>query len=414
MPFDRGQVSFGRFAVGSPAANTVTQQHLDRLSEHTLSTTEIGAPRATESGWCAGEHMMDEAFSFEKNAFDGGSLLHAALRIDTNTVPAEVKRAIRAQQEAAVAGLNPSGRLARAQRSEVKELVEHALHDELATGKHRRSKLVPLLWDLPGRVLLSSGMGSTAIEQLGEQWRHAFDGSLRALSAGGLAHDLAVSLGRTSALENCVPSAFGPPPVSAGDEDDDAAGSQKPEVPWAAVSPEPLDFLGNEFLLWLWFVCEKREGIVEARAESGATDRLQVSMDRTLEMECAWGVTGRQTLRGDAEGISPVRMREAYEALAVGKWPRKAGLLLADDSHGFSLTLQGDKWLVSGCVLPQPDEPIEEPREQREYRLDLVRRVDGMLVGMLGAFVHLRTGDRWNDEKRQIREWVASHRGSRG
>src|SRR5881628_3399849 len=65
---------------------------------------------------------------------------------------------------------------------------------------------------------------------------------------------------------------------------------QYPEYPWVAKGPEPKDFLGNEFLLWLWHEDETRETAVE-------TDAGDVAMffDKSLDLDCAYGQSGRDT-----------------------------------------------------------------------------------------------------------------------
>ena len=66
-------------------------------------------------------------------------------------------------------------------------------------------------------------------------------------------------------------------------------------------------------------------------------------------MDCAWERTGKQTLRGE----NPTRLPEAADALATGKWVRKAGLILADAEHQWELTLQGDTMTVGAAALPE-------------------------------------------------------------
>jgi hypothetical protein len=202
---------------------------------------------------------------------------------------------------------------------------------------------------------------------------------------------------------------------------DAAADGAVPDVGWARTSGEPRDFLGNEMLIWLWYVADQQEGLVTVRDPDDANREaeLAIAFDKTLEMECAWGVTGKQTLREHAGGVAPVRMPEAAEALSLGKWPRKTGLILADNSTGeeagqvWSLTLQADRWMVTAAALPSPAEEIDNPREEREFRLGRVTRLDRLLLAVYQQFLDMRTGAEWPEVREHITRWVRDHRARR-
>lgn len=415
MPFNSGQVSFGRLKVLRPGKKTLGQNELDALAEHTLSATDIGVPREVEAGWTAGEHLYDEKFGFDKNIFDGGSLAHFALRIDTNKPPADVKKAILAQQQAILAAANPSGFLSRSQKAEAKDLAERELHEHLADGRYRKSKLVPVVWDAARGALLTAGNSNAVVERLSSMWTATFDGALAVQSAGAIAGDLLAERQRGSVLTDLRPAAFSAPPLALQNHED-ADGvpvdHAVPEVPWAQASPEPLDFLGNELLLWMWFLTERAGGAVEAKLPDGEDVEIAIVLDRSVDTECAWGVTGKQTLKGNLEGISPFRLPEAGEALGTGKWPRKAGVILSDGVRQWTFTFQADRWLVSGCQLPQTEDEFEHARDLLEFRLDQTRRLDALLLALFDTYLRLRTSDAWRDLKREMRAWIEEIRPS--
>ena len=133
-------------------------------------------------------------------------------------------------------------------------------------------------------------------------------------------------------------------------------------------------------------------------------------------MECGWGISGKQSLRDHAGGTAPIRMAEAADALATGKWPRKAGLVLADGAGAgdqFTLTLQADRWLVSGAKLPHTEQEFETARELAEWRLEQIVRLDGLLLRLFHTFLEVRCSDRWPTMRQKIREWIKSNRKKR-
>ena len=78
------------------------------------------------------------------------------------------------------------------------------------------------------------------------------------------------------------------------------------------------DFLGNEFLLWLWFMVEAEGDIVTLGDDSEVT----VMLSRTLALECPLGQSGSESIRSEA----PTKLPEARRAIQAGKLPRQAGV----------------------------------------------------------------------------------------
>ena len=87
---------------------------------------EFGAEEV-EYGWGGGRHVLDGHFGFEQNVF--ADALHFALRIDTNKVPGDLKKAYQLMEEEAVAAGNPSGFISKSQKRDVKDVVRRKLEE---------------------------------------------------------------------------------------------------------------------------------------------------------------------------------------------------------------------------------------------------------------------------------------------
>lgn len=417
MGFQSGQVSFGRLAIEPGVTNIIDAEILDKLAAQTLKPTTIGAPPEVESGWCAGAHVFDERFAYDKNVYASGAVAWIAARIDTNRVPSEIKRAIRARETAAALAESTGSFLSKSDKRDVRDAVERAIHEELAGGKHRTSKMVELHWDAPSGTILSASSAGSTIEQLGELWRRTFTGAnLRPLGAGAQAEKILAAHTGNRFFDDLEPSAFTPPPTRAR-SDDDTQDKQTPDIPWTLGTEEPHDYLGNEFLLWLWFHWDTGTKFTahndrDNQHEHRTLAEIGVVLDKHVELECAWGVTGKLSLRASPEGPSPFRSPEAFDALATGKLPRKLGLMIADASSQWSLTLQGDRWLVSGCTLPEPPETVEleSQRDAAEWRIEQIRRLDELLTVLFGTFCAQRASAAWNTRRDEIRRWIRDHR----
>ncbi|HEY8665450.1 MAG TPA: hypothetical protein VIL86_02235 [Tepidisphaeraceae bacterium] len=393
MGFASGSVSFRRFAVVGQHPATIEQDLLDRLAAHALREREMGTPDEEEYGWSGGRHIFDSHFSFEHNVFNDAICF--GLRIDSNKVPGDLKKAYQIMEEEAVAATNPSGFISKQQKRDVKQTIQRKIDEELRSGKFRRSKLMPILWDIPGQVLYCSASG-TSLEKLLEIFERTFDLKLLPLTAGSMALRLLEPRGRRRDYEDSRPTRF----VLGPDGE-----SVYPEYPWVAKGPEPKDFLGNEFLTWLWHEADAKNAVVqvsEAGSRAGGrTYDVTLFIDRSLDLDCAYGQTGKDTIRGEG----PSRTPEARDALRVGKLPRKAGLIVEANRQQFTLTLNPEMLSLASAVLPEVED-AESPRVLFEERITLLRDLCKTMDGLFDAFLKVRCSSAWEGQVSSIRKWI--------
>lgn len=411
MPFRQGLISYARYRVSSGQRASLDTASIDTLIDAlaggALRPPSVGAPPEIQAGWCAGQHVFDETFDRETMQF--GNTLCFGMRIDTNRIPAEIRRAYRvmAEQEAAKAraGASTDGVpfLNRAEKQAARDDAEDRCHRELAEGRFRSSKMAPVLWDLDRQVLFAPTFSDARQGALMELFRATIDASLEPMSSGALASELLCARGLTRDYEDAKPSAFTAPPPNAHDGDEVEGDVRTPTVPWVFAGPEPKDFLGNEFLIWLWWSSEVEGGLFE-RGDGGGARSIAVALDRVLDMDCAWDATGKQTLRADG----PTRLPEARKALRFGKWPRKVGLIVAAQGEQWELTLQGDRLAVTGLKIPKPegDHRPATPREEVERRIESHAAVDRAVVELFEIFLESRFDGSWSTTREEIATWM--------
>jgi hypothetical protein len=212
MPFTHGSVSFRQFAIAGELPTRPDQDLLDKLRAQRFppdEAREAVPPEEVEYGWSGGRHLYDAEFHFEHNVY--GEHVLFALRIDTNQVPADVRHAHLAIEEAAMAAGNPSGFISKAQKKEVKRLVDERLEEERKTGKFRKSRLLPVLWDLQRGRLFSPAAGGN-YEKLAEIFERTFRLTLIPLNAATLADR---QIAKRKEFEDLRPTAFAPSPDGA-------------------------------------------------------------------------------------------------------------------------------------------------------------------------------------------------------
>lgn len=376
MPFDRGAVSYCRYSLEgwkhAPAPDL-----LDALASASLVDEGSGAG----AGWTAGEHLFDAAFEADRNLF-GDSLL-AAVRVDTDRVPPEVRRAYvlsAMAEEMAAADAD------RGSRRRARETAMRRCDAEIADGRWRRRALIPVLASFESKAALVPAKGdavTTAVRTLLEE---TLGCTATALTAGSLAVRLAHERGLARAAEDAEPEALGPAPAESGGRAD------RPSPPWCDEG-HPMDFLGNAFLLWAWWRAER---------DAPEPDTGVVILRKAIEFACPWESTGSVTVRSD----DPAARNEVRAAMRCGKWPRRAGLILSRDGEAWEFSLQADRWQVSGLRLDPPAGAPSTRREATELRLASIRSFDRALLDLFEAFLQERLGRGWSGVRAQLSRWM--------
>ena len=391
MPFLNGTVTYARFAVTGNAPERIDQGVIDAFAANPARPTPIGVPPGPEAGWTAGYHIMDEEFALERMAFDGW--IHAGMRLDVVRVPPEVRRAyiaIAEKSRGSALGDAAPGWLSRTARREARVEAQRQWEEEVGQGRYRSSKLVPFLWNPAERTVLAPATSDSIVAPLRDLFTATFGGRLEPRSSGSLALDLIAPRGQMRSFEDALPDSLGHAPAGGVEG--------RPEVPWATGGPEPKDFLGNVFLLWLWWRFENGEGLIDRPDRRS----IAITIDRSIESECAWGMTGRQLLTGDG----PTSWPESRIATRNGKWSRRMGLLISDGEFDWSCSLQGDRFAVGGLRLPRPEVPAETPVDATRERIESIAAFDRALLSLYDAFLLDRFSDGWKTKRGQMSDWL--------
>jgi len=157
------------------------------------------------------------------------------------------------------------------------------------------------------------------------------------------------------------------------------------------------DFLGNEFLLWLWHYLENESDTLKLADDS----EVALMISRSLALECPRGQFGRESFSTDG----PAKLPEAHRAIQAGKLPRKMGLTLVRHDAQYELTLQAESLAISGAKLPASE--AEDDRGRIEERIMQIRHLLETLDLMYAAFIARRLGDAWTKEAGKIKKWLS-------
>ena len=380
MGFFTGRVTFLRFAVGGPAPGMFDDEHLDRLREHVAGRQTVAAADGIEAGWSAGKSVLDLEFDLAKNIVNDA--LHFDLRVDTDRLPGDLLKAYYEADLAALSRENPSGFASAKQKREAKESARDRLEAEAKDGRFKRRKCTPVLWDRHANEVLFGATSTAQADRLSELFERTFGYPLELLTAGRQAERTAGALGLTGVAD--APSGFVP---GAGDE-----------VAWVPGGGTP-DFLGNEYLLWLWFLTDRDSDTLTV----GDGSEVTLMPARTLSLECPRGVTGTGTIASDG----PTRLPEARRAVQAGKLPRKMGLTVVRHDQQYELTLHAETLGLGSCKMPDLPEDVTAARAKLEERAGQVRELVETLDLLYARFLTVRLSPDWPDELDRVRRWLA-------
>lgn len=157
-------------------------------------------------------------------------------------------------------------------------------------------------------------------------------------------------------------------------------------------------FLGEEFLLWLWWSAETRGGVYPLSEQEGG--QVGVSIDRRLEF-----YDEATNVRVSVNGDAPTRAPEAREALARGMRLARAGLVVATPDTSVDVTFDAATFDLRSVKAPRAEGDSREERDGNA--LATLFGLTDALDGVYRRFLLERTGSAFKkDGARELQEWA--------
>jgi recombination associated protein RdgC len=168
-----------------------------------------------------------------------------------------------------------------------------------------------------------------------------------------------------------------------------------------AVEPSHMPFTGREFLTWLWFKSEERNGIITV-PDMGENEVIFL---QRLVLASGDGEYSETVV---CQGLH-ADMQEGKEALRRGKKIKEARLKVVKDETKWEFTFKADMFQFQSLKLPAIMELEEEmDREGRNLeRIYLVERIIDTMDRLFTAFLQIRNSSQWKeDELPRMGKWV--------
>lgn len=325
---------------------------------HRFRTIDTAASEEVSVGWVTpadptgNQHSADE--------MDLAETQWLRFRVDAKKFPASrLRLELEAQEHA-------RGKPLRAR--ERRELRDH-LHEQLLPGIQPSSKMVDLLIAGDRCLLLS---GSKRDRETLQKLLHESAGvTAQHLTAG----ELAARFVAEAALAKLSPIAL-------------PGQTALHQTTFAHLH----DWLGNEFLLWLWWRAD----------EDASLGDFGIMLEDLVEFGQPDADATTHVLR---KGV-PQRTAEAKAALRSGRLPTRLRLTIADESHSATLTLTGQTLGMACVSLPQDSDGCETSEDRNLERGRNWRWLAEAVSVLFGNFINHRVMAAWADEfVPQINAW---------
>ena len=160
-----------------------------------------------------------------------------------------------------------------------------------------------------------------------------------------------------------------------------------------------VEFLGAEFITWLWFCEATRGGFFDLGGDLG---QIEVIFSDRLTMSSTAFDDQEDSFKGGKPATSP----EAQMALRLGKLARQAKVMITQGEQEWHLVFKSAPLMMSAIKLPEIT--VRGGMIQQFYeRMFLLEHLERLYKALYQCFLEERLSDRWTTEVLgHIQRWV--------
>jgi recombination associated protein RdgC len=362
MGFLKGTATFSRYRIVGPMPEGFNGFFDEKIRRFAFQDSWRTADEKA-AGWVSIENCLDADFPYA--AYAQGKYLLFSLRIDRKAIPPSLFRIRVMEAEQRHRTENGQKKLYREQR----EAIRDSVRLELLSKTLPVPSFFDICWSVTDRILFFSTLSDKTGGELQEMFRESFGLTL-----------------------------FPHTPWNTEETAPQTLASPVQELP-AGVDPLTI---GREFLTWLWFKSEERNGIV---ADADGAEE-EIIFLRRMVLESGEGEYSETVI---CQGLHS-DLKEGKEALRQGKKITAARLRVARDKDEWEFTFKADRFHFQSMKLPAiaEDEEEEENREgQILERLYLIEKAVETMDNLFRSFLGLRQSADWPGEQERVHRWIS-------
>jgi hypothetical protein len=354
----KGTLTFSRYRLPGEQPASSSEQ-IDRSIRKFAFRELAKSSEEKNMGWTSLENALDT--DFRRSPYRRGDYLLFALRIDRWTVPPSLLKVRTLAAEQQCLAETGQKKIDRHRRGDIRERVRLDLLNQIQP--------VPAFYEICWSVSQQSVLFTTLSEKVMDDFQDLFKRS------------------------------FGRPlcPFVPWDPQFMDPGTAAKWTPHAADLKLP----GRDFLTWLWFKTEARNGRITLPDGSEA----EVIFAQRLVLESGDGEYSESVV---CQGFH-AELREGREALRRGKKIKEARIRMSRDSASWEFTFKADRFQFQSLKIPLVTDGDEEGEDrgglvlERLYLLETAIRTMDQLFSL---FLSLRLSPQWPGERTLMEQWL--------
>lgn len=360
MGLRKGTVSFSRYRLIGALPDRFPDFFNERIRKYAFQAVWRTAEEKA-AGWTDLEDHLDTDFAYASYA--QGRYLLFSLRIDRKSVAPALLRLRVSEAERSKLMETGQKKLYREQR----EAIREAVRLELLGRTLPIPSFFEICWSVRENMLIFCSLSDKVFEDLHGLFKDSFQLTL-------------------------APSVPWDPPL-----------------PGEAAFPPGIDPLtiGREFLTWLWFKSEERNG----RVLIPDTGESEVFFIRRLVLESGDGEYAETVV---CQGLH-ADLKEGKEALRQGKKITAARLRVAYDKTEWEFTFKADRFHFQSMKLPtHPENEVDQIDREGQLleRIDLIEKAAGVTDLLFRSFLKRRLSNDWETELSRMQKWISASSGN--
>lgn len=160
---------------------------------------------------------------------------------------------------------------------------------------------------------------------------------------------------------------------------------------------ENTEFLGPEFILWVWWMHDRNDGRVEVGDEW-----VELLLDEQIMLEGTLDAAESTRLKGGSPADSP----EAHKALQMGKHVTRVKMTLNKGERQWKFMFDTRKFATSGVKIPA-ELRADGSDESFIERMALLEELDATLHAVFRSFLATRLAPAWAAQHSDLKAWIA-------
>jgi len=360
----KGPLTFSRFTVAGRLPSDFMDMVQRQIRRHAFQ--DLAADTQEKIlGWTGIANVLDT--EFRHASYVWGDYLLFTLRIDRRSVPPSLLklRAFEAERQ----HLKDTGR--KKIDKTTREQIRETLRQDLLRGLPPTPSFFEVCWSVSSGRLLFTSLTEKVMQDFQDLFKSTFD---------------------------LTPLPFAPwHPQRSADEKVSKIDHMPMTEGQAGESKTP----GREFLTWLWFKSEERNGMISIPG----IGETEVRFVRRLVLESG---DGEYTESVVCQGLH-ADLREGREALRQGKKIREARLQVTRDAATWEFTFKADRFEFQSLKMPvvMDDDEEQDNRDGRVLeRIYLLETVVNCMDELYGLFAALRRSEAWQQEQGRMEKWL--------